>query len=263
MSRVLKTKGNLITQHYANKGHNGVDLVGAGHTTDTIVAHSEGKVVFVQTGQKNNLRAPSGTNATYGNCVKIKHSNGYCTLYAHLSKVYVSLGQQVSKGQDIGYMGDTGRSSGAHLHFEVRTGDAYSTITNPESYLDADLPGMLTIDNRYINNALVGDWQRLMNQNFKTKLSEDHSFGPSSQKTANKYQLYWKKSQMHNEYVKWVQQRLNMLGFKGKYGEALAEDGYFGENTDWAVHEYQKARNITANGYVGINTVSWLLKDNY
>ncbi len=55
----------------------------------------------------------------YGNHVIINHGNGYQSLYAHLSNVYVKRGDQVSAGQSIGQMGSTGRSTGIHLHFEV------------------------------------------------------------------------------------------------------------------------------------------------
>lgn len=56
----------------------------------------------------------------YGNRVQIDHGNGYTTLYAHLSGVYVVPGQQIAKGEVIGAMGSTGRSSGVHLHLEIR-----------------------------------------------------------------------------------------------------------------------------------------------
>ena len=68
----------------------------------------------------------------YGNRIQVDHGNGYTTLYAHLSGIYVSPGQKVSKGDVIGAMGSTGRSSGVHLHFEVRRD---GTALNPLSIL--------------------------------------------------------------------------------------------------------------------------------
>ncbi len=133
-SRVLKSGENQITTKFS-AGHKAVDLVKYKSQLDTIIAHSDGKVVFCQTGQKNNKLATG--NASYGNCVKIDHGNGYSTLYAHLALVYVKLGQTVKKGQEIGTMGNTGRSFGAHLHFEVRRDNKH---IDPTPYLEADLP---------------------------------------------------------------------------------------------------------------------------
>ena len=138
-SRVLQTQENRITRGFGN-GHTGVDLGWQTTQTDGILAHSDGKVVFCQTGQKNN--PGSSGNASYGNCVKIDHGNGYYTLYAHLSDVTVKLGQQVAKGQVIGHMGNTGNSYGTHLHFEVRKGA--SNCIDPAPYIAADLPGLPT-----------------------------------------------------------------------------------------------------------------------
>ena len=138
-SRVLQTQENRITRGFGN-GHTGVDLGWQTTQTDGILAHSDGKVVFCQTGYGNNTGSTG--NASYGNCVKLDHGNGYYTLYAHLSDVTVKLGQKVNKGQVIGHMGNTGNSYGTHLHFEVRRGA--STCIDPAPYIAADLPGLPT-----------------------------------------------------------------------------------------------------------------------
>ncbi len=71
-------------------------------------------------------------NTGYGNTIVVDHGNGFRTRYAHLSVLGVSTGQQVGKGQVIGQMGSTGRSTGTHLHFELRKDGA---ALNPLSYL--------------------------------------------------------------------------------------------------------------------------------
>ena len=134
MSRLLKTGDIQITQGYS-KSHLAVDLVKYKSQTDYILSHSNGKVTWVQTGQKN-AKGSTG-NASYGNCVKIEHANGYSTIYAHLKEVYVVEGQTVTKGQAIGYMGNTGNSYGAHLHFEVRKDNKR---IDPTPFLDSDFP---------------------------------------------------------------------------------------------------------------------------
>lgn len=96
-------------------GYNGVDL-GAPSGTP-IMASAAGEVVVAKSG---------GYNGGYGSYVVIQHGNGSQTLYAHMSKVSTSGGSFVEQGQVIGYVGSTGRSTGAHLHFEIRNG-----IRNP------------------------------------------------------------------------------------------------------------------------------------
>lgn len=132
--RVLE-KGNCeITQGYSDN-HNAVDIVGGGYTLDYVVAHSDGKIVFCQDGY-GNMKGSTG-NASYGNCVKIDHGNGYCTLYAHMLKgLSVKNGDSVKKGQKLGYMSDSGNAYGGHLHFEVWKN---GTRINPTEYLDKDL----------------------------------------------------------------------------------------------------------------------------
>ncbi|MBS1403116.1 MAG: peptidoglycan DD-metalloendopeptidase family protein [Oscillospiraceae bacterium] len=90
---------------HENRYHSGVDI-GAGYGA-TIVAADGGTVIT------------AGSVSGYGNCVVINHGNGLTTLYGHMSSIAVSVGQRVSKGQTIGYVGSTGNSTGPHLHWEV------------------------------------------------------------------------------------------------------------------------------------------------
>lgn len=100
------------------RNHNGIDITSSDRT---ILAADTGKVVFA--GEKNG----------YGKTVIIDHQNGYETLYAHLSKISVSKGDIVEKGDKIGVMGSTGNSTGVHLHFEVHQN---GNVQNPLKYLN-------------------------------------------------------------------------------------------------------------------------------
>ncbi len=109
-----------ITSSYGKRWgttHRGVDLISS---NKSILAADNGKVIFA--GKKNG----------YGNVIIIDHNNGYETLYGHLSKISVKKGAIVEKGQKIGVMGSTGRSTGVHLHFEV---DKSGSSQNPMKYL--------------------------------------------------------------------------------------------------------------------------------
>ena len=78
----------------------------------------------------------TGYNSAYGNFVEIYHGNNVYSFYAHASSVQVSVGQNVSKGQQIMLSGKSGNVTGAHLHFEIRTpGYKYASCVNPRSYL--------------------------------------------------------------------------------------------------------------------------------
>ena len=96
-------------------GYNAVDL-----------ASHHGAEIYASAGGVVSLSRTSGWNGGYGNYIVIDHPNGTQTLYSHLSRNAVHVGQSVSQGQVIGYMGSTGRSTGPHLHFEIRGGP-----TNP------------------------------------------------------------------------------------------------------------------------------------
>lgn len=77
----------------------------------------------------------AGDGPAYGNAVVIKHSNGTYSQYAHLSKVNVYVGEKVKTGEKIALSGNTGNSSGPHLHFEIRTSPNYGSAINPVAFL--------------------------------------------------------------------------------------------------------------------------------
>lgn len=146
--RVLKNGKCEVSQKYKGTRHNGIDLVGAGYTLDNVVAHSDGEVVRVVANCNRNTSKTG--ERIYGNYVKIKHSNGMYTFYAHLryGSVAVKVGDRVTKGQVLGYMGNTGYSFGAHLHFEVR--NANNAKIDPTHYVSEEIVKEVQIEGRYI-----------------------------------------------------------------------------------------------------------------
>jgi len=109
-------RNDPITGVWSN--HGGVDL--RGPYGASIVSANDGVVIF------------AGWHYSYGNYVIVDHGGGISTLYAHASKLLVSAGQTVSRGQKIAQCGSTGYSTGNHLHFEVRIN---GIRTNPMKYL--------------------------------------------------------------------------------------------------------------------------------
>lgn len=98
--------------------HNGIDF-GSGRGAE-IYAAGNGKVIL------------SEFNSSFGNYIVVEHQDGQSSTYAHLDRLAISKGDIVTKGQLIGYSGSTGRSTGPHLHYEVRTN---GTPVNPKDYL--------------------------------------------------------------------------------------------------------------------------------
>ncbi|MER6201695.1 M23 family metallopeptidase [Streptomyces sp. NPDC001586] len=76
-----------------------------------------------------------GDGPAYGNAIVIKHANNTYSQYAHLSKIQVKIGQKVGASQRIALSGNTGNSSGPHLHFEIRTTPNYGSAVNPVAFL--------------------------------------------------------------------------------------------------------------------------------
>ena len=128
--------GTLLNSPYGirkHRLHRGVDL--HLHIGDSVVAAYPGKVVV----SKYNRRG-------YGNYVMIEHANGTRTLYGHLQKRLVEVGAIVEGGQLIGKGGNTGRSSGPHLHFEIRYGEVN---IDPATVFDFEKGELLPNTDRY------------------------------------------------------------------------------------------------------------------
>jgi murein DD-endopeptidase MepM/ murein hydrolase activator NlpD len=120
-SRYVRPGDGRLTSGFGRRWgrlHAGIDLAaGTGSPVRTVTS---GTVVS------------AGRESGYGNCVRIRHADGTETLYGHLSRILVSSGSKVAPGQQIGKEGNTGRSTGPHLHFEVRVNG--STV-NPLTWL--------------------------------------------------------------------------------------------------------------------------------
>lgn len=119
---ITSVQGNRVHPITGKYGTHGGTDIGASYGS-AIYAAGSGTVVTAY----NN----SAYNGGYGNYAMINHGNGIQTLYAHMSVCSVTVGQTVSAGQTIGYVGSTGRSTGPHLHFEVRVN---GSRVDPQSY---------------------------------------------------------------------------------------------------------------------------------
>jgi murein DD-endopeptidase MepM/ murein hydrolase activator NlpD len=110
--------------------HTGVDLHGA--YGDAVRATAPGRVTF------------AGAMGGYGNLVEVDNGNGLATRYAHLSSIDVTQGETVATGSIVGHIGDTGRATGPHLHYEVRID---GQPVDPERFLHAGaaLPAALKL----------------------------------------------------------------------------------------------------------------------
>ena len=144
-TEINKKVNELNEQQKPNNGNNGSSVVGNGNLVwpsyCTYITSRQGPRIHPVTGEFKNhggtdigasygtaiwaadsgtvVRSSDGWNGGWGNYVMINHGNGMQTLYAHMSSRAVSVGQTVSRGQVIGYVGSTGMSTGAHLHFEM------------------------------------------------------------------------------------------------------------------------------------------------
>ncbi|MFG2148340.1 M23 family metallopeptidase [Streptomyces sp. NPDC048696] len=119
VSTGYKTGGSL----WSSGSHTGIDF----HADSGTVVHAVGLGTVVE----------AGWGGAYGNNIVIRMNDGTYTQYGHLSSIGVSVGQSVEPGQQIGLSGDTGNTTGPHLHFEARTAATYGSDIDPVAYLRA------------------------------------------------------------------------------------------------------------------------------
>ena len=103
--------------------HPGMDI--DGERGSIVVAPANGTVI------------KSGWQGGYGNMIEIDHGNGLTTRYGHLSRINIQVGDTIQRGQEMGLVGSTGRSTGPHLHFEIRLNDK---AINPRRFLPPEIP---------------------------------------------------------------------------------------------------------------------------
>ncbi len=127
----------------AGRNHKGVDIANVAGTA--IIASAAGLVYRTVTGCRVGDVECGGR---YGNYVILQHTDNYFTIYAHLQDVLITSGQQVNQGQKIGLMGSTGRSSGSHLHWEIRQGNPRG-LALPPSAVGCKLPGEYRSGSKY------------------------------------------------------------------------------------------------------------------
>ena len=114
--------------------HAGIDIASSGIRGAQIVASDAGTVVQATNSCPHDYgkNGSCGCGGGFGRYCIVDHGNGYMTLYGHMENCIVSVGQKVNQGETLGYVGSTGFSTGAHLHFEVRLNGA---AQNPENYV--------------------------------------------------------------------------------------------------------------------------------
>ena len=135
--KISSPQGNRVSpgNGIGSSNHKGVDICNVSYSSK-IYATKSGKVLIASMPYSD----PDGGSSGYGNYVVIDHGGGMSTLYAHMSIVKFSVGQYVSQGAVIGVTGNTGASTGPHLHYEVHSttmvnGRAVTVYENPLNYL--------------------------------------------------------------------------------------------------------------------------------
>ncbi|WP_209122542.1 M23 family metallopeptidase [Alkalihalobacillus sp. BA299] len=175
-SLIWPTSGD-VSDHYGTRDgrHFGIDIAAPEGTP--IVSIKEGTVFR------------SYYSDSYGNVIFVKHDNKLETVYAHMHKRYVSEGERLEKGQVIGTVGNTGRSSGNHLHFEVHIGEWNTSKTNsidPLLVLNDEQNSLVTLEDEELKEE---DFEAVLSARYQLveeaeeEVSEHNTYSDSAIKT--------------------------------------------------------------------------------
>ena len=191
----------------------------------------------------------SGVSTNFNNIIpgELVHMSGHVGIYIG-NGLAVECSPRWKNKVQITAVGNIGSKSG----YNTRTWTNHGKLRFIEYVGGEDVES-----EKPTGNSLVKSWQIVMNKVYNCGLAVDGSYGPASRAAANKHQLYKKKlviNRIRNDYVRWLQNRLNELGYH------LAVDGSFWTDTSNAVKSFQKSRGLKVDGYVGANTVRELLK---
>ncbi|CEG27693.1 peptidoglycan DD-metalloendopeptidase family protein [Bacillus sp. B-jedd] len=186
----------VISDTYGTRGgrHKGIDI--AGHQGSIVRAANEGEII------------KSYFSSTYGNVILISHPNGYVSVYAHLDKRLSKEGKLVMKGEQIGTMGNTGHSTGVHLHFELHS--AEWTVDKKNAFNPSALLGSVGADGQIA-------FHDLRKNNITDKVMETGMELPDAAKVGLihnviKGDTLWEISKKYNVTVKDLKHRNSLSG---------------------------------------------------
>lgn len=231
---VLLNRVHYLTSDYKTRNedrstHNGMDFVGKSYRTDYVIAIDDGVVIT------------STYSKTAGYYIEIKHNNNYISRYLHMTKGSLKFKKnaRVKKGDTLGYMGNTGNSTGAHLHFAVT--DEYRNPVDPLPYLQGKL-----------SFSSINDSHTTFVANIQSILKTDVT-GISNNDTLAKTITVSAKINRKHKVVKPIQTYLYSLGYK----EVGASDGIAGPKFTKAVKNYQRDNNCVVDGEITKRNKTW------
>ena len=238
-----------------NGKHKGIDI--AAPEGEKIVSVSDGKVT------------KSYYSDTYGHVVFVGHPEGYETVYAHLSKRMVSVGESVKKGQALGIIGNTGVSRGTHLHFELHDGEwTYGKEHALDPFFVFELPNA-TVRTEQVQQELEGAQKKQKAVKIETQsITVEKAVGERQERTdlqkkvitVNKGDTLWKLSQNYHVTIKSLQEWNRLKSNTIHQGQELTvylnkENSYVVKSGD-TIHSIAKEYKVEPEKIIKVNELN-------